>query len=80
MDWTNVNLLSAYERDQNIIDPLNFDTLIMECHCNLREINESTVKAQFEEDLRSRITSAREILENNLKNIVKQVNKERNGN
>jgi len=78
MNWKNVNLERGYEADQPIIDPLNFDTLLLEIHCNLTEINEATVMAQFEEDLQSRITSAREVMQNNLKNIVKHANKERN--
>ena len=71
MDWKNVNLENSYERDQPIIDPLSFDTLLLEISCNVREINAKTVMQQFEEDLQSRITSAREVMRNNLKNIVK---------
>ena len=77
MDWTNINLSSGYERDQNIIEPLNFDTLLLEVHCNIKEINKKTVMAQFEEDLKSRITSAREVMESNIDNIVRQAQKER---
>ena len=71
MDWTNVNLDSSYERDQHIIDPLSFDTLLLEVSCNLPEINRETIRAQFETDLKSRIESAREILNDNLDNLVK---------
>ena len=80
MDWKNVNLTDGYERDQNIIDPLSFDTLLLEISCNCREINEATVKAQFEADLQSKIESAREVFNNNLQNIVKKAIEERNQN
>jgi hypothetical protein len=71
IDWNNVNLKSAYERDQNIIDPLNFDTLLLEISCNCREIDKASIKKQFEEDLQSRIRSAREVFNSNLDNILK---------
>lgn len=74
MDWNNVNLSDGYERDQSIVDALSFDTPLLEVHCNIKdsEINVATVTAQFEEDLQNRITSAREIFEKNVKNIVKE--------
>jgi hypothetical protein len=78
MNWKNVNLESSYERAQNIIDPLSFDTLLLEIQCNLREINKDTVRKQFEEDLQSKIQSAREVFNNNLDNIIKNAEKYRN--
>ena len=77
MNWENVNLLDSYERDQNIIDPLSFDTLLLEIGCNIRDINEATIKEQFEIDLQSKINSSREIFEANKSNILKQALKER---
>lgn len=70
MDWNNVNLKSDYERNQNIIDPLSFDTLLLEISCNIKNINDQTIKQQFETDLQNRINSAREVFEANLKNIM----------
>lgn len=78
MDWKNVNLKDNYERDQNIIDPLNFDTLLLEISCNIRNINKETIKAQFEEDLKNRIQSAREVFNNNIDNILNEALKYRN--
>lgn len=75
MDWTNIDLNSAYERAQPIIDPLSFDSLLLEVNCNLREINRKTVLKQFDEDLKSRIQSAREVIINNLDNIVAHAQK-----
>lgn len=77
MNWNNVDLSDGYERDQQLIDGLSFDTLLLEISCNLSEINECTVAAQFEYDLQSRITEAREIFESNLKNIVLTAKRER---
>jgi formiminotetrahydrofolate cyclodeaminase len=77
MDWKNIDLESAYEADQNIIDALSFSTLLLEVDCNIRDINEETIRAQFMEDLNSRIESAKEVFENNLKNIVKKAKSNR---
>jgi hypothetical protein len=78
MDWNNVNLKSQFERSQNIIDALSFDTLLLEISCNVREINKETVLAQFELDLKNKIESAREIMLSNLDNIVKDAQEYRN--
>lgn len=77
MDWTNVDLEDGYERDQNILDPYNFDTLLLEITCNVRDINPETVRAQFETTLKSKIDSAMEVFANNFENIIKQASKER---
>ena len=77
MNWKNIDLKSAYERDQNILDGYSFDTLLLEISCNLREVNERTIREQFEISLKSKIESAREVFDNNLKNIVKTALKER---
>lgn len=74
-DWKNIDLNSPCERGLTIIDSLTFETLLLEIHCNLQEINEKTVTEQFEKDLNSRIKTAREIFNANLKNIVKYANK-----
>ena len=72
MNWNNINLKSSYERAQPIIDSLNSDTLLLEINCNLREINKETVRKQFETDLQNRISSAREVFEANIDNIVRE--------
>jgi hypothetical protein len=78
MNWNNVNLSEdSYERDANLIDDLTFETLLLEIHCNIKDINPETVRKQFEEDLNGRIVEARSIFESNLNNIVKQAKKER---
>ena len=78
MDWNNVDLKSAYERNQSILTGYTFETLLLEVSCNLREINENTVSEQFETELNQRIKEAKEIFEANLANIVKDAQEERN--
>jgi hypothetical protein len=77
MDWKNVNLTSSYERDQDILDPYSFDTLLLEIHCNLPVIDETTVRSHFRQTMADKFRSAHEVFESNLKNIVKQAKKER---
>lgn len=76
-DWANIDLNSASESASNILDGYSFDTLLLEIHCNLREINTQTVKAQAMESLRSKYNTAIEILNDNLENITKHAQKER---
>ena len=79
MNWENVNLIDSYERDQNILDPYNFDTLLLEINCNLRTENltPEEITKHFNTILSSKIESAREVFNANLNNIVKQAQKER---
>ena len=77
MDYLNINLNSDYERNTDILDGYNLDTLFLEISCNLREINEETVKKQFYESLNSKIQSAKDIFNANLQNIVKYAQEER---
>ena len=68
-DWTNIDLNSS-ERSLDIIDNLSFEDLLMEINCNIKDINEQTVREQFEKDLHYRINCARGVFEHNLRNIV----------
>ena len=77
MDYLNINLNSDYEKNTDILDGYNLDTLFLEISCNLREINEETVKKQFYESLNSKIQSAKDIFNANLQNIVKYAQEER---
>jgi hypothetical protein len=78
IDWGNIDLNSPYQRSLNLIDELTFDTLLLEINCNLWEINQETVRHQFEEDLNSRIEEAKSIFENNLQNLVNYAKSVRN--
>ena len=78
MNWKNVNLELQYERDQYILDPLSFEILLLEISCNLQVINKETILQQFETTLQSKISSAREVMNNNLDNILKDARNYRN--
>ena len=73
IDWNNIDLDSPCERDLNILDPYNFETLLLEIHCNIadKEINEKSVNDLFQELLNAKVVEARQIFKANLKNIVK---------
>lgn len=77
IDWRNVYLGSAFNRDQPMLDPYSFNTLLLEIECNLPEITEATVREQALKALESKVNSFKEILENNLSNITKHAQKER---
>jgi len=76
MNWNNVNLTT--EANNEILDGYSFETLLLEIHCNLTEINRDTVRAQFEHELKIKIQSARNIFESNLDNIVQHAIEDRN--
>lgn len=76
MNWNNVDL-NSHEREANILDPYSFDILLLEIHCNLKDINRQTVERQFEISLNAKIESAKEVFRANLNNILKQATKER---
>lgn len=80
MNWENINLLDSYERGQNILDPLNFDTFLLEISHNIKtcDLTEDNIKKEFEERLKMRIAEAKDIFNDNLTNITKQAIKERN--
>jgi len=78
INWSNVNLDDAYEREQNLLDPYSFDTILLEIDCNLREINRETVRKQITENLTEKYRLALEIMSDNLDNIVTQAKRERN--
>ena len=77
MDYLNINLNNDHERNTNILDGYDLETLFLEISCNLTEVNEETVKQQFYESLNSKIQSAKDIFNANLKNIVKYAQEER---
>lgn len=77
IDWNNVDLTDSFNSSRNLIEGLAFDALLLEISCNLRDITPATVAAQFETDLQSRVSEAREIFAANLANIVEHARKER---
>ena len=77
MDYLNIDLSNDQERNTDILDGYDLETLFLEISCNLTEINEETVKRQFYESLNSKIQSAKDIFNANLKNNVKYAQEER---
>ena len=77
MDFLNINLNNDHERNTDILDGYDLETLFLEISCNLTEINEETVKQQFYESLNSKIQSVKDIFNANLQNIVKYAQEER---
>lgn len=77
MNWNNVDLNSPYESSQNILDPFDFDTLLLEISCNLPKINAATVREQAMISIRAKYESAVQILDKNLNNIVAHAQKDR---
>ena len=71
-DWNNIDMHSPSETSLNLVENLTFDTLLLEIGCNCEKIDEQSVTKQFEEDLRSRIQSAREIFQANLQSITRK--------
>lgn len=78
MDWNNVNLESGYERDQNILDPMNFDYLLLLLQHNVRDINAESIEAEFLNDLEIKIQSAKDVFEANKAEILRKALEERN--
>ena len=77
MDYLNINLNNDHERNTDILDGYDFETLFLEISCNVTEINEEAVKKQFYESLNSKIQCAKDIFNANLQNIVKYAQEER---
>ena len=77
MDYLNIDFNSDHERNSNLLDGYDFETLFFFFFCNLTEINEETVKKQFYERLNSKIQCAKDIFNANLQNIVKYALEER---
>jgi len=79
INWSNVNLQDSYERDQNILDPYDFDTLLLEVSCNLRkeELTRESIGAHFNQILEEKVRVAKEIFKDNLDNIIKEAKADR---
>ena len=80
VNWSMIDLSSPHETSLPLIYEYTFDGLLLEISCNLREINEKTVMAQFEEALSSRTQSARDIMKENITSIVDHAKAQREEN
>ena len=75
IDWSNVDLTT--QAHEKILDSYSFEQLLLEVECNLREINEKTITAQFNFELDIRIETAKQIFKSNLDNITTHATKQR---
>jgi hypothetical protein len=78
MDWSNIDLDSPCELGAAIVDEYTVAGLLLEISCNLPEITPDAVMRQFEAALSARVESARDIMRDNLLNIARHANRERN--
>lgn len=60
-----------------ILDPITFDEIAMTVRCNCREVNEWTVRSTTREILSARLDDFYELLERNVGEIIKEVNKQK---
>lgn len=75
-DWKNIDL-DSHEIDSALIDEFTFEDLMLVINCNIKEINEQTVRKEFMELLANKVEETKDVFECNLKNIVKHAIKER---
>ncbi|MEI8138162.1 MAG: hypothetical protein WCH21_12630 [Bacteroidota bacterium] len=78
INWKKVDLTDGYQRGLTMLDSYDFDTLLLEISCNIRDINEDSVKAQAMLIIKQKYQTAIEILNDNLTNITNQAKKKRN--
>lgn len=78
-DWSNIDLNSASERAATILDPYDFETLLLEISTNFKEeeITAENVRKHALNVINQNRRTAIEILEANLQNIVKHAKEER---
>ena len=61
----------------NLLDSITFDDLILAIHCNCREITPTAVMREFKEIMASRMQDTEFLLEQNMDEIIREVNKGR---
>lgn len=79
MDWNNINLNSGYERSQNFLDGYDFETLFIDLQTNFKteDLTEAQVLNHAFKSIENRVREAKEILRDNIKQIVLAEKKER---
>jgi hypothetical protein len=79
INWSNIDLNSAYKRSLNLLDPYSFETLLLELHCNIP--NEKLTKEEIQKHAKSvlleKYQTAIEILNDNIDNILKYEQEQR---
>jgi hypothetical protein len=71
MNWENIDLSDSYERSQSILDSISFDSLLLDIYHGTEKITKESITAQFENELREKVRSAKETFNDNLDNILK---------
>ena len=71
-DWNNIDLTS-YQRNLNILEPYNFETLLLELRCNTptKDLTKEAILSHAKAVLMAKYTEAMEILESNAENVLK---------
>ncbi len=79
IDWSNVDLESGYQRDQNMLDPYSFSDLLLELECNFpkEKLTRANIDKHFNEVIADKVRVAKEIFLDNLNNIQQQSLKEK---
>ena len=74
IDWENVNLKSDYQKSLNILEPYNFEILLLELYTNIpnHKMTKEEITKHFNLVLNAKVNEAKEIFEANLQNILKQ--------
>jgi len=77
IDWENIDMDSPFERSLNLIEPLTFETLLLEVHCNLPKITKGAMLIQFKQDMENRIEEAWHVFGANFDALEKEAKKRR---
>ena len=72
MDWLNVDLSSPYEREQDFLSGYDFETLLLEVQCNLRELIEEAILKHAYTEIDAKAREAKAIVKANIKAILKE--------
>tara|TARA_R110002073_G_scaffold149966_2_gene303965 strand:+ start:280 stop:549 length:270 start_codon:yes stop_codon:yes gene_type:complete len=72
VNWSELDLSSAYERNLDVLDSYNLETLLLEIRCNIKtsDLSRKSIMGQAEESIRSKVSSAIEVLFDNLDAVL----------
>ncbi len=63
--------------EDNLLDPVTFESLILSVHCGCQVIDRKSVKKTMDEIIEDRLADARFLLERNMEAIIKAAMKGR---
>lgn len=72
VNWSNIDLNSSCERSLNILEPYDFDTLLLEVSCNIRseDLCVEVIKNHAMQSLMAKHREAVQVLSDNIQNIT----------